>query len=122
MRAILIINLLFLIVQVRTASFFYTEGSRSTSAYQCFKEETGKDRIVLLIGANISRDSIQNIGNAKSAGLGVEAIYLPCRNRTVDFHIQVLGMVFPLKTIDRYWLLPSQGPSSSCGWSNYPPD
>lgn len=68
-------------------------------------------------GANgtIVKDSIENILNAKSAGLDVEVAISACRARSVEEEVSIL-MTYLANVPSRYWVGPWNDHKSKCGW------
>ena len=75
--------LLLLISPTTTRNFYYSYDYSSTAYYKCYKD-AGNNRILLLLESDIkgiTAESVQNVINAKNAGLQVEVVVVPCRAR-----------------------------------------
>ena len=75
--------LLLLGCQVSCRDLHYIYNYHQTSYYQCV-QKSGFDHVILPIEATypeISESSVQNVINAKSAGLDLDILFIPCRLR-----------------------------------------
>ena len=86
MRTIIVVYLLAIAVKIQCGQFLLTTILLKTANFQCLKS-SGIDRIGMTLIYNesgIREDSAQNIANALTAGLTVEVIFEPDRDRSVQ--------------------------------------
>lgn len=67
-------------------NLIYVSGHQPVAFYQCYKQ-SGLNQVILLLDStypNIDASDVQNIQNAKNAGLSVEVLLNPCRSRPAE--------------------------------------
>lgn len=72
--------------QITCSILLYTYDNLPTSFYQCIKQGGSSKMSTALFSRlpdGFEDGQLQNIINIKSAGLGVEVVYIPCRSRSV---------------------------------------
>lgn len=123
MKSTWTICLYLILSQINCGTFFssFSFSPISETTYNCFRQAGNNKILIWLFEATnaISDSTVKSVVNAKSAGLSVEALLLPCRNRTAEMEIQILNNAFPFNLFDKFWINPYEG-KSSCGWDNYP--
>lgn len=124
MKASIIIYLLALTISTNCQFWYYSYEYHDESFYTCYRQQSNTNSLALALILNadstISNYSLQNVANAKSAGLTLTALFQPCRNIPAETHLQNLNKAFPFKVMDKYWLELRVG-AGDCGWDIYPP-
>ena len=86
MRNLIVIILFAIAFQAGSRNIYYVTVNKTTAYFECILKG-GYDRVIIELnedGTNsIARDRIQRVINAKNAGLKVEALFYPCRGRTI---------------------------------------
>lgn len=67
-------------------------------------------------------ETVQNLINAKNAGLSVQAAMNPCRSRSAEAELQLLKSKIGIETVDRYWIVPTYDSDPICSWIRYTPE
>lgn len=119
---VLITFFILLAWQTESRDTFYISKSSPTSFYQCYKQ-SGYNRIILLISSiskGINKDCIENIMNAKNAGVIVEGLLGACRaRRSPEEELSLVMKIFGPDVFDRLWLYPETISDAICFWKSY---
>ena len=108
MKLLIIVILFYFLANTECRSFMYTARTHKTAYYQCFKQ-TGFDKVGVVVtytSDKINADEYQNVFNALSAGLSVEALIPILRGVDVKKQVDLLKANFKVGVISRYWIYP----------------
>lgn len=112
-----IITILFgLILRAQCGSLLWVFQQYTTATYQCLRS-SGYHRVGVILGfteTGVDEASAQNLANALTAGLEVEAIIGADPSLNADLLIDFMRRSIRLDLIEKYWVLPE-------GWQKYDP-
>lgn len=108
---------IFLLFQTEVHDYFYINSIQTTAYYQCYKQQGSSYVILPLepINPEDIPDAIQNMINAKNAGLGLGVILFLCRTMTPEEHIDIIVKNMGLSAVNQFWVFPDL----NVNWSEY---
>ncbi len=91
----------------------------STSAFQCIKGQ-GFNLVTLRGVSNMNVDSVglQNMNNAKNAGMNIDMMVMVCRNQTASEVANFVKNKIDAKLYTNIWLIFDTTASKNCSWNS----
>ena len=108
LRALTALLVPLILLQGHCRDFYYIDDYQTTSYYQCFKQQ-GYSHITLYIEPYLPqfiRQQIQNMINAKSAGLELGVVLILSRSISPQEQVSIIVKNMGVDAIDQFWLLP----------------
>ena len=105
LRALSVVLMVFL---GHCRDFYYMKEYQTTAYYQCYKQQGYNQVSVFILPHYPStiEESIQNMINAKSAGLELGVQLIICRTLTPEQQVEAIVKYMGLSAIKQFWIYP----------------
>ena len=113
--------MIFMVFLGHCRDFYYINEYQTTAYYQCYKQQ-GYNQTGGYIEPHYPSsidESIQNMKNAKNAGLELSVALIICRTLTPEQQVEAIVKNMGLSAIKQFWIYPDPGCSS---WTSSSPE